>query len=329
MRLPEFAYLAPEDLQEAINLIGKYKNQYAILAGGTDLMIKMKQRLRNAPYVISLDQIAPLKTIREEASRIIIGPMNTLDEIINSPIIKAKLPALRQAAWKVGSPLLRAVATIGGNICLNTRCRFYNQSDFWRLSREKCFKAGGHICHVANKMAVCYSGFVADTVPALIAYNAIITLAGAGGTRKLPLADFYTGDGRRPNQIQRGSNEILTEIEIPVPGDDEKTVYCKYRVRESIDFPVVGAAVTVKKDARQQCLDARIILIGVGSAPLEAKLARDKMVGRSLDADLIAEVAATAAAEIHPVKTDLVAPSYKRKIARVVVAEALRAAGEA
>lgn len=327
MRLPEFKYFEPENLQKATNLISEFNGQYGIIAGGTDLMVKMKQRLQNSQYIISLDKITALKTIREEAGNIIIGPMNTLDEVVNSEIIKEKLPSLKQAAWEVGSPLLRSVATIGGNICLNTRCRFYNQSYFWRSSRETCYKAGGHICHVTNKKDACYSTFAADTVPALIAYDASVKLTGAGGTRKLPLADFYTGDGRMPNQILKGSNEILTEIEIPIPTDDIRSVYYKYRVRESIDFPLVGVAVMMNSREEKQCQDARIVLTGVGSAPVEAKLAREKLLGRQLNSDLISEVAAIAVSEIHLVKTDLMSPNYKRRIAQVIVEKAIREVG--
>jgi len=290
LRLPEFKYHEPENLQEATNLISEFNGRYGIIAGGTDLMVKMKQGLQNSQYLISLDKIQALKTIREEAGNIIIGSMNTLDDIVNSEIIKEKLPCLKQAAWEVGSPLLRSMATIGGNICLNTRCRFYNQSYFWRSSRETCCKAGGHICHVTNQKDACYSTFVADTVPALIAYDASIKLVGVDKTRKLSLAEFYTGDGRMPNQILKGSNEILTEIEIPIPTDDIRSVYHKFRVRESIDFPLVGVAVMMKGKEEKHCQDARLVLTGVGSAPVEAKLAREKIIGRQLTPDLILEV---------------------------------------
>jgi len=323
LRLLEFEYFEPENLQEAINLISGFNSRYGIIAGGTDLIIAMKQRLRNFECLISLDKIPALKKIREETGNIIIGSMNTLEDIVNSELIKEKLPALKQAAWEVGSPLLRSIATIGGNICLNTRCKFYNQSEFWRSSREPCCKAGGHQCHVTNQKDACYSTFVADTVPALIAYGASIKLAGTDEIRKLALAEFYTGDGRAPNQLIKGNNELLTEIAIPIPTDNVRSVYHKYRVRESIDFPLIGVAVMMKIKEEKICQDARIVLTGVGSAPMETKLAREKLIGRQLNPELITGAAATAVTEIHPVKTNLEAPNYKRIIAQLMVEKAM------
>ncbi|RJX25737.1 MAG: hypothetical protein C4554_06805, partial [Dethiobacter sp.] len=323
----EFLYLEPETLDEALNKMENSKNKCEIIAGGTDLLIAMKQRLKTPEYLINLEKIPGLKKINEEANTIKLGPMNTLDEIASSDLIKARLPALRQAVWEVGSPLLRSLATIGGNICLNTRCRFYNQSFFWRSSRDKCYKAGGSLCHVTNQNDTCYSTFAADTVPVLISYGARIKLIGQAGERVLPLKEFYTGDGRAPNQILKGNNEILTEIEIPVPEENVRSLYKKYRLRQSIDFPLIGVAVSLNINTEKYCDDIYIILTGVGSAPLEAKKAKEELLGKKWQPEMVSSAVKAASAEIHPLKTTLVSPRYIREVAGVVINEALQEAG--
>lgn len=327
MRLLEFDYFEAENLEDAVAHLKKYNGSCQIIAGGTDLLTALKQRLYTPACLVSLDNIPSLKNIKEENGAIFIGAMCTLEDIINSELVAKKLPALKQAAWEVGSPLLRSLATIGGNICLNTRCRFYNQSSFWRSSREKCFKAGGSICHVTNKQESCVATFSADMPPVLIAYGASVRLIGPKGTRLLPLRQFYTANGRFPNEILAGSGEILTEIEIPTPSSQTNSIYHKFRLRNSIDFPLLGVAVLLILDKGKFCKDARIIITGAGSAPIEAVEAREKLLQQELEPQLIDAAAQIAASEIHPMRSSFVSPRYKREIAGVVLAEALEKAG--
>lgn len=327
MRLLEFDYLEPESLEDAAIKMGEFNGNCQVIAGGTDLLIALKQRLTAPSGLVSLDKIPSLRDIKEKNGVIVIGAMCTLEDILCSELIAKKLPALKQAAWEVGSPLLRSLATIGGNVCLNTRCRFYNQSSFWRSARETCFKAGGGICHVTNKQESCVSTFSADIPPALIAYGANIRLVGPGGERTLPLDQFYTADGRFPHKILAGSREILTEIEVPVPTAQVGSTYHKYRLRESIDFPLLGVAVMLKLHDGKFCEDARLVITGAESAPVEAVRAREELLHHELEPDLLATVAKTAASEIHPIKTSLVSPRYKREVAKIIVTEALKKAG--
>ncbi|MGI6327750.1 MAG: FAD binding domain-containing protein [Dethiobacteria bacterium] len=327
MRLLEFDYFEAENLEDAVAQLKKFNGSCQIIAGGTDLLTALKQRLYTPACLVSLDKIPSLKSIKEENGAIIVGAMCSLEDIISSELIAEKLPALKQAAWEVGSPLLRSLATIGGNICLNTRCRFYNQSSFWRSSRETCFKAGGSVCHVTNKQESCVSTFSADIPPVLIAYGASVRLIGPKGTRLLPLRQFYTANGRFPNEILAGSGEVLKEIEIPTPSSQTNSIYYKFRLRDSIDFPLLGVAVLLILDKGKFCTDARIIITGAGSAPVEAVKARERLLQQELEPELIVTVAQIAASEIHPMRTSLVSPRYKRGVARVVLAEALEKAG--
>ncbi len=328
MHLPKFEYLEPGETSEVVSILGKYRGQCSIIAGGTDLLVAMKQRRQTPKYVISLAKVSELKQIREEAGMISIGPLATLEEVVASGPIQKKLPVLAQAAWEVGSPLLRTVATIGGNLCLDTRCRFYNQSEFWRGARPDCFKAGGVICHVTNKENTCYSTFSGDIAPALIALNAQIQLIGDGDERWLPLARFYTGVGRIPNLLAAGDNEVLTEIKVPLPADGTKGLYRKYRFRESIDFPLVGLAAILRVDPDDGiCQEACLVFSGVGSRPVQAAEAENKLIGKRLNEDIIAAAAETAAGEVHPVKTDRVNPQFKKKIVKAMVREAFTELG--
>ncbi|MDO9536364.1 MAG: FAD binding domain-containing protein [Bacillota bacterium] len=324
--MPEFEYFEPESLEEAINQLAK-NNSCTIIAGGTDLVVALKQRLQNSRYLISLDKIPSLKKITKKDDAVIIGAMSTLDDIINYTLIKEKFPALRKAAWDVGSPLLRSIATIGGNICLNTRCRFYNQSLFWRSSREECFKVGGNICHVAKKKNSCVSTFSADIPPVLISYGARVKLVGANEERVIPLENFYSGDGRFPNVILSGSKEILTEIEIPIPQNNLKSCYHKYRMRESIDFPLIGVSVAIQFNEEKRCGDARIIITGAGTGPVEPAQVRGMLLNKKLNANLISDAAEAAVTEIYPFKTTLISPRYKREVAKIIISEAIREVG--
>ncbi|MDD4169577.1 MAG: xanthine dehydrogenase family protein subunit M [Desulfotomaculaceae bacterium] len=327
MRLPKFQYLEPATLAETIPLLMEHQGRSKVIAGGTDLLVALKQRLHTPAYLISLSNLAALKGIREEDGMVTIGPLTTLEGVSAAPLIREKLPGLAQAAWEVGSPLLRPMATIGGNLCLDNRCRFYNQSLFWRSARQPCCKAGGKVCHVTNKENACFSTYSGDVAPVLIALQAEIKLVGSQGERILPLEQFYTGDGRRPNLIGGGEAELLTEIRIPL-SSHTGCMYKKYRLRDSIDFPVVGVAVALRLDQPQGiCREAKIVITGVGSRPVEATQAGEKLTGREMRPEFILAASETAAAEIHPVRTDQVGPSFKRHLVRVMVAEIIRELG--
>lgn len=327
MHLPEFVYLEPKTLSEALQMLGKHGNSCGVIAGGTDLLVALKQRLLNPAYLISLDKIPALKKVEVQNNTIKLGPLNTLGDVAFSVLIKEKLPALSQAAREVASPTVRQTATIGGNICLNTRCRFYNQSLFWRAARDKCFKAGGTFCHVTSQKNKCSAAFVADTAPVLIAFQARIKLVGPTGERTLPLKDFYTGDGRAPNQLLAGSKEILTAIEIPLPAENERSIYKKFRLRHAVEFPLIGVAVSLGLAEGNHCRSANIALTGVGSAPFIAEDAEQELLGKKWETEQLAAAAKKAVGGIHPLKTGLVSPRYLREVARIMIMEALQEAG--
>lgn len=326
MHLPKFQYREPGGLDEALNLLAEHQGRCKVIAGGTDLLVALKQRRHLPKYLISLDKLAPLKGIREIDGVFTIGALTTMAELIAAPLIQDRLPGLAQAAREVGSPLHRSLATIGGNLCLDTRCRFYNQSSFWRSARPTCCKMGGKVCHVTNKQNACFATYAGDMAPLLIALRASVKLASSRGERVLPLDRFYTDNGRHPNQAQ--DTEILTEIQMPAPAGGVTGTYKKYRERAAIDFPVVGVAVALQMDQPTgTCRDLKIVITGAGSRPVEASLAAQKLLGQELRSELIAEAATTAAKEIRPVKTSHITPRFKRQITSLLVEETIKELG--
>src|SRR5437764_1617022 len=217
MALSEFQLLIPPNLTHALAILNKYAGEGAratrILAGGTDLLPSMRQKLFEPEHVLDIRRIHELKRIPETDQGTEIGALTTLHEIEHSELLRHQYPVLTEAARTVASPLIRNMATIGGNICLDTRCLWYNQSLQWRKSCGFCIKKDGDLCHVAPGGTKCWAAFSGDTPPALLCLAAEVEIAGAGSTRRIPLADLYTGEGDTRLNLQR--NELLTRVILP------------------------------------------------------------------------------------------------------------------
>lgn len=321
MRLPKFDFFEPSTIQEALPLLNS--GNARILAGGTDLMVALKRRLETPEALISLHRIKELDYIVQDEGFLKIGSMTTLKKIVNSATVNKLFPALAQASWEVASPLLHGQATIGGNLCLNTRCRYYNQSEFWRQSQPTCYKAGGESCLVTNKQA-CYAAFSGDLAPILLAWGADISIATAEGMDKISLKEFYTNDSKSPNKLAANSKGVLTEIKILLEKAQWSSLYTKARLRGSIDFPLVGAGLSIDLDPKNKlCRGAAIVATGVGSGPVAVNAA-EEMIGHELTGELITSIAEKAAAEIHPVRTGRVSPRYQRSRFKTLVIDGLK-----
>lgn len=232
MRLPKFEYISPATVDEACALLNEYGSKTMILAGGTDLLVAAKLRNIQPVYIISLKRIKELKGITyQEGEGLKIGAMTPLYQVRQDPNVRTHYQALAMAAAVVGSPQIQRMGTLGGNICLNTRCYFYNQSTSWRKHRPVCFKMGGDVCHVIPKGKKCYAVFSADTPPALMALDAEVKLVSKKGERVVTIKDFYTGDGKQPTALNQG--EILAEIRLP-PITKQVSIYLKHRIRKAI-----------------------------------------------------------------------------------------------
>ncbi len=213
MSLPTFQLLRPKTLDEALALMARHEGEVKIVAGGTDLLPSMKQKLFTPPYVLDLRGVNELRGIRSTNSGVEIGALTTLAAIEHSPLIRKDYPVLYQAAKTVASPVLRNMGTIGGNLCLDTRCLWYNQSLLWRQSCGFCLKKDGDLCHVAPGGKFCWATFSGDTPPALLCLGAEIEIAGAHGMRRTPLSEFYVNDGIV--RLHLASNEIVTRVYLP------------------------------------------------------------------------------------------------------------------
>lgn len=320
MRLPKFEHLQPESLEEALDLLSKHGEEVKVIAGGTDLLVSMKQRLLTPKYLLNLKGLAELDFIKEDKGGLRIGALTRLSTLIKSPLVREKFPVLAQAASCVAAPPLQNMGTLGGNLCLNTRCFFYNQSQFWRQARPLCFKTGGEMCHVVKGGDRCYSVYQGDLAPVLIALGARVKLAKKGGEWVIPLLDLYTGRGEKPIALETG--EILTEVEIPAPAALWGGDYQKLRYRGAMDFPLVGVAAVLSWDGAS-CTKARVVLNAVASAPVVVEEAGRLLEGQKPDEETIARAAEAAYEVAHPVANIGSTPLYRRKMVRVMARRAI------
>jgi 4-hydroxybenzoyl-CoA reductase subunit beta len=326
MRLPKFEYLEPKTLKEATKALASDTKGSVLIAGGTDLLVNMKHRVIQPKQVINLKAIPKLAYISHGKSGLRIGTLTTLHEIVSSLVIQEKFPTLCQAAREVGAYAHQAMGTLGGNLCQGNRCRFYNQSAFWRGVKSPCYKAGGSVCHVVparpaggRKSKECHSTYCGDMAPVLIALDAQVRVVGPNGERVLPLGKLYTSDGKRPLSLRKG--EILKEILLSPPSG--KTLYLKWRRRESIEFPIVSLALHIEKGGNERIQKARIIFSAVGSGPVETLEAEKMLKNASLDDQMIEKISDQAIKEISPMRTSIYSPAYKRKMAGIMLTQAL------
>ena len=315
MSLPQFKLLRPGTIQDAVGYLAKYAGNIRILAGGTDLIPSMQQKLFEPDYVLDLRHVTELKGIRPHPGvGVEIGPLTPLAVIEHSDFLRRHYPVLTEAAATVASPVLRNMGTLGGNICLDTRCLWYNQSLTWRKACGFCIKKDGDLCHVAPGGTKCWAAFSGDTPPALLCLNAEVEITSPSGTRRLPLRDFYTGIGDDYRKLQ--PNELLTRVFLPESSADYRGAYRKLRVRGSIDYPLAGVAVVLKR-SNGRVIDARIALTAVNPAPVLVKGASEALAGKTINEEVADTVGDLAARTAKPLTTSALTPEYRREMIRV------------
>jgi 4-hydroxybenzoyl-CoA reductase subunit beta len=329
LSLPQFKLLRPRTLDEALSLLAKHAGESPaatrVVAGGTDLIPSMRQKLFEPEYVLDIRNVAGLKDIQQTDRGVEIGALASLTSIEQSALLRRRYPVLTEAAATVASPLLRNMGTIGGNICLDTRCLWYNQSLTWRKGCGFCIKKDGDLCHVAPGGTKCWAVFSGDTPPALLCLAAEIEIASASGSRRMPLSDFYTGEGDAYRNLR--SDELLTRIFLPESSADYRGVYRKLRVRGSIDYPLAGVAVVMKK-SNGHIADARVAITAVNPAPLLVKGAGELLAGQTLDEASAVAIGDLAAKMARPLTTSALTPEYRREMIRVFTKRAVLAAAE-
>jgi 4-hydroxybenzoyl-CoA reductase subunit beta len=324
--LPSFQLFRPRTLADAVALLslnaGEGARATRVLAGGTDLLPSMRQKLFQPDYVLDLRLANELRGIRETDEGVEIGALTTLREIEHSELLKRDYPVLVEAAKTVASPLIRNMSTIGGNVCLDTRCLWYNQSLQWRKSCGFCIKKDGDLCHVAPGGTKCWAVFSGDTPPALLCLDAQIEIASTSGTRRIPLRDFYTGAGDNYRRLQ--SHELVTRVILPRSSAGLRGIYRKLRIRGSIDYPLAGVAIACKR-SNGHVEDLRVALTAVNPAPVVVP-GVDALLSRKNGLEGLAEAAAELAAQTaKPLTTSALTPEYRREMIRVFTKRAVLA----
>ena len=305
--------------------LAQHGSNLHILAGGTDLLPSMKQRLFTPAYLMDIRGVEQLHGIQARPGLgLEIGALTPLSAIEDSELIRRDYRVLHEAAKTVASPILRNMGTLGGNICLDTRCVWYNQSLQWRRSCGFCIKKDGDLCHVAPGGKKCWAAFSADTPPALLCLGAELEIAGPKGFRRLAFEDFYTGIGDAGTKLL--ANEMLTRVFLPESSAGWKGSYMKLRIRGSIDYPLAGVAVAVKQNGGP-VEAARLAITAVNPAPLLVPAAEHALVGKRIDEHIATVVGELAAKTAKPLTTSALTPEYRREVVRVYAKRAVMAVG--
>jgi len=317
MRLPYFMFRAPRTVQEAAELL--VSGEAMLVAGGTDLLPNMKRRQQVPRTLVGLRRVAELRGM-SNGDELTIGAGVTLSEIVRSEQVRARYAGLWQAASQVATPHLRNMGTIGGNLCLDTRCNYYDQNYEWRKAIDFCMKKDGATCWVATSSPKCLAVSSTDTAPALIALGAEVTLTSATAARRIAVTALFHDDGMR--YLTRRPDEILTSVHVPRL-DGWRSTYWKLRRRGSFDFPVLSVAAAVRSAADGTIADARIVLGAVASQPIVAAGAASALVGAPLTDIQIALAANRASVPARPMDNTDFTLHWRKRMVNAFVTYAL------
>jgi len=308
--MPNFNLLKPVSVAELVDMQAAAP-EARVVAGGTDLVPNIRRGIERPPTVIDLNGVAEMaaKKISDDGGAR-IGAAVTLADLCADPQVQASWPVVVEAAETVAGPTHREVATIGGNLCLDTRCVYYNQSEWWRNANDYCLKREGSICHVAPKSDKCFAAFSGDVAPACLVVGAAVDIAGPNGQRTIPLADLYREDGAAHLTLAPGEVVIALRLD---PPDGSRAAYSKVRQRGSIDFPLIGVAVAVRRDGDSLGRLA-IAFTGTNSRPLPIE-GLDAFDGAAMDDDALDQIERLVAKQLQPMKSTFTPQTYRRKVA--------------
>jgi 4-hydroxybenzoyl-CoA reductase subunit beta len=321
LRMPEFDYIAPRSLGEAARIIGDLGSDAMAVAGGTDVYAKMKRGQFAPRHLVSLRSVPELRGIDpNHPDGLWIGAGETLHTITGNRTVSELAPALAHAAGSVAMAQIRNVATLGGNLLVDTRCNQYDQSFFWRQAAGFCLKKDGERCLVAPGSDRCLAVFSSDTAPVLQSLDAKVVLQNSRGSRTVAMSELYREDGidfcvRRPDELMRG-------VIVPRESFRWRSTYIKLRRRDSVDFPMLGVAAALNLDRAGVCVGARVVLGAIASSPVTIDEARS-LAGRRIDADLVERVAESAAQQSHPLDNADGSGWYRKRMTKICVKRAL------
>jgi 4-hydroxybenzoyl-CoA reductase subunit beta len=324
--LPEFRLVRPASLDELVKLRADVPDS-RLLGGGTDLLVNIRRGIVAPPLLIDVGGVAELRHIEADAGSLAVGAAVTLAELAVHPQVLAHYPVVAQAAAAIAGPTHRVMGTVGGNLCLDTRCLFYNQSEWWRSANKHCLKTTGEICHVAPKSrGVCFATFSGDLAPALLVLDAEVDLAGPAGRRTVPLRSLYIGHARQDHPVTETQGdgkhylslrpgEMVAAARVHgVPG--LRSGYDKIRIRRSIEYPVAGVAVALRRDGNVLA-DLRVAFTGTNPRPVLLEGTAD-LCGGPLDARVVSGLEALVRDQIMSMKTTFTPGHYRRRVAGVL-----------
>lgn len=324
LRLPKFEVLEPTTAEEAVALLAQHGDRARPMAGGTDLMPNMKHEIETPELVVGLWGISELRRLEDEGDRVRIGALWSLHDLSEHPLIRQEFPSLVEAVSQVAGPQLRRMGTIGGNVCLDTRCVYINQTHFWRQALGFCLKKDGSVCHVVAGGRNCVAAASNDSAPVLMTLGAKLRLLSPEGVRELSVEDFYQQDGIF-NQARR-RDELLTEIVVPKTKPGTISAYKKLRTRAAIDFPELGVAVLAVLDSKGHAEHVDVSVTALASRPIRVSKLEPVYQGRVFDARVIDDIAEAARVRCKPLKNIATEPTYRREMVRVYVKRAFEAA---
>lgn len=329
LRMPRFEVEEPTSLADATRLLAEHGADAILIAGGTDLVPNMKHRLFEPKVVVSLARIESLSGIRLlDDGGLAIGAMTRIATVAGSELVRARAPVLAQAASLIAGPQLRTMGTLGGNVMLDTRCQWYNQTYFWRKSLGFCLKKDGTACHVVAGGSKCVAAASNDTAPALMTLGATLRFVGPGGERETLIDEIYTGDGIYNKRTEPG--EILTEVRIPAQAAGHRGAYGKLRDRGSIDFPLLGVAVRLDLSGDGAVADADLVFVALAARPRRIRKTGTELVGahpgtQEFD-EAVERVAANAFKQCRPLTNIPGDDEYRRAMVPVYTRRTLHAA---
>jgi 4-hydroxybenzoyl-CoA reductase subunit beta len=311
MRLPKLTYHEPKTLKEVLMIKGELRDSCAVLAGGTDLIPMLKRRNSTKAHLLNVKRIPEFTSLAFDEKGLRIGPAVTLRDLIEHPRISKEYKLLSQAAESVGFNQLRNMATLGGNVCLDTKCTYFNQSAFWWKSRPDCYKRGGETCYVVKGGKGCHALSAADTVSALIALDAELVVQRQTHERRILVEAFFTGDGRRPHGLE--ADEVVVSLWVPRAEGEWREGFMKKSVRGSVDFSIASLSVRLKMNGKSVG-DARIALNGVSSKPVRAKAAEKNLAGKEICDETVTSAAQILLKEIQPLSLIGCSPFLRRNV---------------
>jgi 4-hydroxybenzoyl-CoA reductase subunit beta len=304
--MPDLRLHRPTTLDEAVRLKASLDGS-RFVNGGTDLLINLRRGLGEPGDLIDLGAVADLASVRRVDGSLWLGAGVTLADLACHPEVLADYPAVAQAALQVAGPNHRAAATLGGNLCQDTRCIYFNQSEWWRKGNNYCLKYKGDKCHVVVKSDRCYATYHGDVAPVLMVLDAEAVLAGPGGVRRVALADLYRESGAE--HLTLAPDEALAAVALPPPAG-RRAGYAKARVRDAIDFPLAGVAVALRRDGHV-IGELRVALTGTNSAPL--MIATDALIGQPWNDQAAAALAQSLQKTSNLLRTTITGPKYRRR----------------